>query len=160
MLEQIPNDCCSRRTRNQGHSGTVCGTSRSLNMACSTISTFIRALQIRMNSLIHSIPGSSLARGILPLPNPHQIDPAHARIGIQSTLAAKACSTHVDGPPITIVDWADHGICGRGVLLDLVSYQSSLSPNKVLPYEYVVDLLHRNLLTICYQVRGPRIQLA
>ncbi|KAJ7684314.1 putative cyclase-domain-containing protein [Mycena polygramma] len=63
----------------------------------------------------NNTPCDSLAHGILPLPNPHQIDPAHTRIGIQN--------------------WATHGICGRGVLLDLVSYQTSLSPNKVLPYD-------------------------
>ncbi|KAK7036016.1 Serine/threonine protein kinase PRP4 [Favolaschia claudopus] len=58
---------------------------------------------------------STLPIGILPLPNPHQVDPAHARIGIQN--------------------WATHGICGRGVLLDLVSYQTSLSPSNTLPYD-------------------------
>ncbi|KAJ7041919.1 putative cyclase-domain-containing protein [Mycena alexandri] len=63
----------------------------------------------------NNIPGSTLPHGIHPMPNPHQIDPAHARIGIQN--------------------WATHGICGRGVLLDLVSYQTSLSENKTLPYD-------------------------
>ncbi|KAJ7142121.1 putative cyclase-domain-containing protein [Mycena crocata] len=63
----------------------------------------------------NNTPGDSLPKGIVPLPNPHEIDPAHARIGIQN--------------------WAAHGICGRGVLLDLVSYQTSLSANKALPYD-------------------------
>jgi len=63
----------------------------------------------------NNIPGSTLPHGIHPMPNPHEIDPAHARIGIQN--------------------WATHGICGRGVLLDLVSYQTSLSGNKALPYD-------------------------
>ncbi|TFK35464.1 hypothetical protein BDQ12DRAFT_759712 [Crucibulum laeve] len=59
------------------------------------------------NTLAHSIPA-----GIIPIPNPNDIDPNHAKIGMQN--------------------WAKHGICGRGVLLDLVRYYtSSGSP---LPY--------------------------
>lgn len=46
----------------------------------------------------------SLPSGVIPLPNPNNVDPIHARIGIQN--------------------WANHGICGRGVLLDLVSYHT------------------------------------
>ncbi|KAF8162656.1 hypothetical protein B0H34DRAFT_289049 [Crassisporium funariophilum] len=55
----------------------------------------------------------SLPSGILPLPNPNDIDPNHARIGIQN--------------------WATHGICGRGVLLDLVSYHTQ--KGGVMPYD-------------------------
>lgn len=70
---------------------------------------------IKERVFYNNTPVDSLPRGILPLPNPHEIDPAHARIGIQN--------------------WATHGICGRGVLLDLVSHQTSLSANKALPYD-------------------------
>jgi len=44
----------------------------------------------------------SLPSGVIPLANPNDIDPIHTRLGIQN--------------------WANHGICGRGVLLDHVSY--------------------------------------
>ncbi|KAF7298292.1 Serine/threonine protein kinase PRP4 [Mycena kentingensis (nom. inval.)] len=63
----------------------------------------------------NNTPVDSLARGIIPLPDPGKVDPAHAKLGIQN--------------------WAMHGICGRGVLLDLVTYQTSLSAGKTLPYD-------------------------
>ncbi|KAF7314968.1 Serine/threonine protein kinase PRP4 [Mycena indigotica] len=63
-----------------------------------------------------STPIDALPSGIHPFPNPHEIHPEHGKIGIQN--------------------WATHGICGRGVLLDLVSYQTSLSADKkTLPYD-------------------------
>lgn len=55
----------------------------------------------------------SLPSGLIPLPNPNDIDPMHARLGMQN--------------------WANHGICGRGVLLDLVSYYTK--NGGVLPYD-------------------------
>ncbi|KAF7314967.1 hypothetical protein MIND_00010800 [Mycena indigotica] len=55
---------------------------------------------------------TDLPRGIHHIEDPHQIDPTFTRIGIQN--------------------WANHGICGRGVLLDLVKFQSK---NGVLPYD-------------------------
>ncbi|KAK7024072.1 hypothetical protein R3P38DRAFT_2956656 [Favolaschia claudopus] len=60
----------------------------------------------------NNTPGSTLPRGIHSLPNPQQIGPEVTRIGIQN--------------------WANHGICGRGVLLDLVEF---LSNDGVLPYD-------------------------
>ncbi|KAF7353897.1 Serine/threonine protein kinase PRP4 [Mycena venus] len=88
---------------------------------------------------ICSIPGSSLPHGIVPLPNPHEIDPAHARIGIQN--------------------WAAHGICGRGVLLDLVSYQTSLSPNKTLPYDpWSTHQISVQELEACAKAQGVKFQ--
>ncbi|KAJ6630357.1 hypothetical protein B0H10DRAFT_1984324 [Mycena sp. CBHHK59/15] len=63
-----------------------------------------------LNTVCHSLPS-----GVVPIPNPHEIDPAHARIGIQN--------------------WATHGICGRGVLLDLVSYFTLRSATKTLSYD-------------------------
>ncbi|CAK5263952.1 unnamed protein product [Mycena citricolor] len=50
----------------------------------------------------NNTPMDSLPIGIMPIPDPKVIDPAHSRIGVQN--------------------WAQHGICGRGVLLDLVSH--------------------------------------
>lgn len=60
----------------------------------------------------NNIPASTLPRGLHPMPDPHQIDPTYTRIGIQN--------------------WADHGICGRGVLLDFVNFQSK---DGILPYD-------------------------
>ncbi|KAF7359051.1 Serine/threonine protein kinase PRP4 [Mycena sanguinolenta] len=87
----------------------------------------------------NNTPGSSLPHGIRPLPNPHEIDPAHARIGIQN--------------------WATHGICGRGVLLDLVSYQTSLSPNKTLPYDpWTTHPISVNELEACAKAQGVQFR--
>jgi kynurenine formamidase len=87
----------------------------------------------------NNIPALSLPHGILPLANPHEIDPAHARIGIQN--------------------WATHGICGRGVLLDLVSYHTSLSPNKVLPYNpWTTHPISVNELEACAKAQGVKFQ--
>ncbi|KAJ7308641.1 hypothetical protein DFH08DRAFT_1051062 [Mycena albidolilacea] len=75
----------------------------------------------------NNISTSTLPHGILPLPNPHQVDPVHARIGIQN--------------------WVTLGICGRGMLLDLISHQTSISPSKTLPYEHVVPVSWEYMLT-------------
>ncbi|KAF8891123.1 hypothetical protein CPB84DRAFT_1385113 [Gymnopilus junonius] len=55
----------------------------------------------------------SMQTGVVPLPNPNEIDPSLARIGIQN--------------------WATHGICGRGILLDLVGYYTKNGDK--LPYD-------------------------
>ncbi|KAJ6567081.1 putative cyclase-domain-containing protein [Mycena capillaripes] len=87
----------------------------------------------------NNIPCSTLARGMIPLPNPHQIDPEHARIGIQN--------------------WATHGICGRGVLLDLVSYQTSLSANKALPYDpWTTHPISVKDLEACAEAQGVKFR--
>ncbi|KAJ7700680.1 hypothetical protein B0H17DRAFT_1046350 [Mycena rosella] len=52
----------------------------------------------------NNTPGSTLPRGSHPMPDPRQIEPHLTRIGIQN--------------------WANHGICGRGVLLDLVKFHT------------------------------------
>ncbi|KAG5642042.1 hypothetical protein DXG03_003740 [Asterophora parasitica] len=49
-------------------------------------------------------PAHTLPHGIVPMPDPQDIDSSLQNIGIQN--------------------WADHGICGRGVLLDLVRYHT------------------------------------
>ncbi|KAJ7237737.1 putative cyclase-domain-containing protein [Mycena haematopus] len=87
----------------------------------------------------NNTPGSSLPHGIRPLPNPHEIDPSHARIGIQN--------------------WATHGICGRGVLLDLVSYQTSLSLDKTLPYNpWTTHSIGVNELEACAKAQGVKFR--
>ncbi|KAJ6630356.1 hypothetical protein B0H10DRAFT_1984313 [Mycena sp. CBHHK59/15] len=60
----------------------------------------------------NNTPASTLPQGLHPIPDPRQIEPSHSRIGIQN--------------------WADHGICGRGVLIDLVAFHSK---DRVLPYD-------------------------
>ncbi|KAJ7119131.1 putative cyclase-domain-containing protein [Mycena epipterygia] len=60
----------------------------------------------------NNTPSSTLPRGHHPIPDPLEIDPSLTRIGIQN--------------------WADHGICGRAVLVDLVTF---LSKDGVLPYD-------------------------
>ncbi|KJA15190.1 hypothetical protein HYPSUDRAFT_397643 [Hypholoma sublateritium FD-334 SS-4] len=55
----------------------------------------------------------SLTEGIVPIPDPNTIDPNLSKIGIQN--------------------WASHGICGRGVLLDLVGYHTENGGE--LPYD-------------------------
>jgi len=91
------------------------------------------------NVFYNNTPGESLPTGIRPLSNPHEIDPAHARIGIQN--------------------WADHGICGRGVLLDIVSHKTSLAANKTLPYDpwssYAVTVAD---LEACAEAQGVKFR--
>ncbi|PFH53528.1 hypothetical protein AMATHDRAFT_38738 [Amanita thiersii Skay4041] len=61
----------------------------------------------------NNTPIESLPVGLIPIPDPHNIDPAMSKIGIQH--------------------WAEHGICGRGVLLDLIHYHESAGTP--LPYD-------------------------
>ncbi|KAG7453189.1 uncharacterized protein BT62DRAFT_50419 [Guyanagaster necrorhizus] len=56
----------------------------------------------------NSIPGGSIC-----VPDPNNINPSYKHLGIQN--------------------WANHGICGRGVLLDLVRYYTS--GGNTLPYD-------------------------
>jgi len=87
----------------------------------------------------NNTPLNSLPSGIVPLPNPHQIDQAHGRIGIQN--------------------WATHGICGRGVLLDLVSYQTSLATNKTLPYDpWTTHAISVPELEACAKAQGVKFR--
>jgi hypothetical protein len=65
------------------------------------------------------------------MPDPCNIDPSIKHIGIQSMSP--------DFPPLSstdlsLIDWADHGICGRGVLLDLVRHQTQAGKIP-LPYD-------------------------
>ncbi|KAJ7142122.1 hypothetical protein C8R43DRAFT_1016383 [Mycena crocata] len=60
----------------------------------------------------NNTPASALPQGVHLISDPQNIDPATAKIGIQN--------------------WADHGICGRAVLVDLVKF---LSKDGILPYD-------------------------
>ncbi|KAF9481289.1 hypothetical protein BDN70DRAFT_547674 [Pholiota conissans] len=55
----------------------------------------------------------SLPEGVIPAPDPSAITPSHSKLGMQN--------------------WATHGICGRGVLLDLVGYHTR--NGGALPYD-------------------------
>uniref|UniRef100_A0A0W0GDE6 Cyclase family protein n=1 Tax=Moniliophthora roreri TaxID=221103 RepID=A0A0W0GDE6_MONRR len=60
----------------------------------------------------------TMSGGVIPIADPKNIDPALARIGIQK--------------------WAEHGISGRGVLVDLVRYYATNpdgGPERQLPYD-------------------------
>lgn len=50
--------------------------------------------------------------------DPKAIDPLSLKLGIQSKLISKNIYRAYTG----ILDWSNHGICGRGVLLDMVRY--------------------------------------
>jgi len=58
-------------------------------------------------------PPEALQRGQLTIPDPNKVDPNKIKLGIHN--------------------WAQHGICGRGVLLDLVKYYTEHSAK--LPYD-------------------------
>lgn len=62
----------------------------------------------------NNTPAESLPTGIIPISNPVDIDPNLKNIGIQN--------------------WAEHGICGRGVFLDLVRHESK-GGTATLPYD-------------------------
>lgn len=62
----------------------------------------------------NNTPAEAIPTGSIQLTGPQDIDPSLRRIGIQN--------------------WADHGICGRGVLLDLVRHQSKRGTTR-LPYD-------------------------
>jgi len=73
----------------------------------------------------------SLPIGIVRMPDPHNIDPSVKHIGIQSASSFSVLSFHFVH---LYTDWADHGICGRGVLLDLVRHQTKAGTTP-LPYD-------------------------
>ncbi|KIK51743.1 hypothetical protein GYMLUDRAFT_208428 [Collybiopsis luxurians FD-317 M1] len=63
----------------------------------------------------NNTPRDDLVGGIVPIHDPLAVDPSLARIGMQN--------------------WANHGICGRGVLLDMVRFYTAGTPPKKLPYD-------------------------
>lgn len=82
----------------------------------------------------NNTPNDSMPIGIFPMPDPNNIDPKLKHLGIQN--------------------WADHGICGRGVLLDLVRHKSKagtipLPYDPWLTYRFSVEELEE-----CAQAQG------
>ncbi|KAI0091402.1 hypothetical protein BDY19DRAFT_623831 [Irpex rosettiformis] len=68
------------------------------------------------NVFYNNTPSASIARGDLAITDPSKIDKAKIKLGIHN--------------------WAKHGICGRGVLLDLLSfYTSGSNIINELPYD-------------------------
>jgi len=63
--------------------------------------------------LYNNTPAASLPHGHFPIPDPLNIDQSLLKLGIQH--------------------WADHGICGRGVLLDVARFYSPSGSE--LPYD-------------------------
>lgn len=79
---------------------------------------------VEIHTFVISTHHSDLPLGSGELKEVDNIPEAMTRIGIQSTCSAAslaACSS-------LYVDWANHGICGRGVLLDLVRYFGDTLP--------------------------------
>ncbi|KAI0339748.1 hypothetical protein BDW22DRAFT_1431625 [Trametopsis cervina] len=66
------------------------------------------------NVFYNNTPSSSIARGHLNITDPGKVDKDKIKLGIHN--------------------WAQHGICGRGVLLDLVEFYTE-SGEKPLPYD-------------------------
>ncbi|KAG6814739.1 hypothetical protein H0H93_012425 [Arthromyces matolae] len=80
----------------------------------------------------------SLPVGVAPIPNPKVIEPSEAKLGIQN--------------------WANHGICGRGVLLDLVRHQTK-SGTVPLPYDpWTTHAITVSELEECAASQGVRFR--
>ena len=89
-----------------------------------------------------------------PILDPLNIDPKLSKLGIQSMYI----SSHHDFDKIKVqhdwIDWARHGICGRGVLLDLVEYFTE-SGTKELPYDpWTTHTITVDDLQACAQKQG------
>lgn len=100
------------------------------------VTNFIMKIYTRNNidaPLTHSTPASSLPTGIIPLPNPLAVDPESIKIGIQSKAHVQNSYNASWWRLCAPLDWAQHGICGRGVLLDLVRYYTASGSS--LPYD-------------------------
>jgi hypothetical protein len=68
-----------------------------------------------------SVKASSIPVGSADCTDPKAVDPLSLKLGIQSQQILISCP----GKCIDLrknLDWANHGICGRGVLLDLVRH--------------------------------------
>ncbi|KAF9239090.1 hypothetical protein BU15DRAFT_74780 [Melanogaster broomeanus] len=65
------------------------------------------------NVFYNNTPADSLAEGEMEIHDPSEIDPARVKLGMHN--------------------WSKHGICGRGVLLDLVHYYTA--DGGALPYD-------------------------
>ncbi|KIJ12575.1 hypothetical protein PAXINDRAFT_82631 [Paxillus involutus ATCC 200175] len=65
------------------------------------------------NVFYNNTPGESLPAGEMEIHDPSEIEPARAKLGVHN--------------------WSNHGICGRGVFLDLVHYYTAAGD--ALPYD-------------------------
>lgn len=115
------------------------------------------SLEIYILITVHSTPLNSLASGIVPL----------WQILTRSTLRTRRSGSRVRCIELsflhlltgTIADWATHGICGRGVLLDLVSHQTSLTANKTLPYDpWATHAISVADLEACAKAQGVKFR--
>lgn len=120
------------RTRNLGRNGMVSGISVSSNIEFSITSASNHETMIHNHRTTRrSTPSDSIPHGILPIPDPNVINPEQTKIGMQSTFRHH-CIMNCH-PNNRISDWANHGICSRGVLLDLVGYHTA--NGSPLPYD-------------------------
>jgi hypothetical protein len=58
------------------------------------------------------------------MPNPMKVDAEHIKLGIHSSVFSSSVFHHLRSP----IDWAQHGICGRAVFLDLLRYYNDKPP--------------------------------
>lgn len=98
------------------------------------VATRRRSFLIYTDTYYYSTPSDELYRGHVSIPDPGKVNPQLIKLGIHSARPLRQ--------PLKVVmtiltdiylDWAQHGICGRGVFLDLVSYYESGGSS--LPYD-------------------------
>lgn len=96
--------------------------------------------QVRLASIVYlsptnlsiSTPAGSLSEGEMEIHDPTEIDHALVKLGMHS-LSFQSLLVHPRRLTPSLPDWSNHGICGRGVLLDLVNYYTA--DGKALPYD-------------------------
>ena len=82
-----------------------------------------------------STPAESLSEGEIEIHDPTEISHARFKLGIHSWVSLTRPPTDTDATLPPFVDWSNHGICGRGVLLDLVEYYTASGGGAGLPYD-------------------------
>jgi len=86
------------------------------------------------NVFYNNTPAASIARGHLNITDPTNVDKSKIKLGIHN--------------------WAQHGICGRGVLLDLVEYYTDSGKNP-LPYDpWATHVIPTSDLEACAKKQG------
>lgn len=112
------------RIHNQGLNGTASDITVSLAATTYSTTSPSASLETRCASdpWYSSTASSSLSRGHFFISDPEDLVAYKHKIklGIHSALSASRPSAV--RPNSLSVDWAQHGICGRGVLLDMVDY--------------------------------------
>ncbi|KAJ7612090.1 putative cyclase-domain-containing protein [Roridomyces roridus] len=84
----------------------------------------------------NNTPARSLQEGFHPIPDPQNVDPIQAHIGIQN--------------------WSNHGICGRGVLLDIAKF---LSKDGVMSYDpWTTHAITMQQLQDCAKAQGVKFR--